>query len=278
MLVLEGDIVNKLLIAGATALAVLIGGPALAADMPLKAPPQPPPAPLWTGFYIGFNAGAAWLDDPSFTSTPGGTLVTGPFNGSLGWGETISGSSSTSFSGGFQAGYNQQINNWVLGFESDIQYIGASSSAANVFTATATLTNSFASKTPWLGTTRIRVGTTALGPNLLLYVTGGLAYGREQISGSINAVNSGFETFLFDATDTVAGYAVGGGGEWAFDRHWSLKAEYLFVQLGAAGQQVGANPRSAGMGGLGTLATDAMTLSVNRVDLSIARAGLNYRF
>ena len=203
----------------------------------------------------------------------GGTLVSSPFFGSLGWGETISGSSSSaSFTGGGQIGYNQQINNWVLGFESDIQYLGASTSAANSFTATVAINNAFSAKTPWFGTTRVRVGTT-VSPNFLLYVTGGFAYGTEKLSGLITAAAGGPETFPFGATDTVLGYAVGGGGEWAFDRHWSIKAEYLFVQLGRASQQV---PTAAPLTG-SDLATDAMTLSVNHDNISIARAGLNYR-
>jgi outer membrane immunogenic protein len=48
---------KKLLVTSA-ALAVLIVSPALAADMPVKAPPPTPaPAPTWTGFYLGVEAG-----------------------------------------------------------------------------------------------------------------------------------------------------------------------------------------------------------------------------
>lgn len=38
-----------------------IAGPAMAADMPIKAPPPPPVVYYdWTGAYIGFNAGSTW--------------------------------------------------------------------------------------------------------------------------------------------------------------------------------------------------------------------------
>ena len=43
------------------ALAALIGTPAFAADMALKAPPAPV-APMygWTGFYLGIEGGGGW--------------------------------------------------------------------------------------------------------------------------------------------------------------------------------------------------------------------------
>jgi outer membrane immunogenic protein len=43
------------------AIAALLGTPALAADMDVKAPtPPPPPARSWTGFYVGLQGGAGW--------------------------------------------------------------------------------------------------------------------------------------------------------------------------------------------------------------------------
>jgi outer membrane immunogenic protein len=53
---------KKLLLVG-TALTVLFGGSALAADLRRPAytpPPPPPPVFSWTGFYIGGNLGGAW--------------------------------------------------------------------------------------------------------------------------------------------------------------------------------------------------------------------------
>jgi outer membrane immunogenic protein len=271
----------KSLLIGIAAIATWLGTPALAADMPVKAPPPPAPVSPWTGFYVGANAGAGWLDDPAFTTAPGGTLVSSPFESSLGWGEAISGSRKADFTGGGQIGYNQQLNgNWVAGFEADIQYLGASTSAANTFVASlppqpaTTLTNSFSSKTPWFGTVRARVGTTALNPNLLLYVTGGLAFGSEQFTGLVNAVGPiGSEIFPFSRSQFLGGYAVGGGGEWAISSHWSIKAEYLFVQLGLTDQQVRTTIVNAS-----DLSTDAVTLSAKHDDISVARVGLNYRF
>ena len=44
----------------ATAAALAYAGPASAADMPLKAPPAPPPAYSWTGIYVGISDGWSW--------------------------------------------------------------------------------------------------------------------------------------------------------------------------------------------------------------------------
>jgi outer membrane immunogenic protein len=46
----------------AIAAIALIGTPAFAADVAVKAPPSPPPAPVynWTGFYVGGNIGASF--------------------------------------------------------------------------------------------------------------------------------------------------------------------------------------------------------------------------
>src|SRR5512136_2575415 len=48
------------------ALALSASG-ALAADLPSRKgppvlPPPPPPPPMWTGFYVGLNAGATWTN------------------------------------------------------------------------------------------------------------------------------------------------------------------------------------------------------------------------
>jgi outer membrane immunogenic protein len=70
----------------AIAAIALIGTPAFAADMPLKAPP-PAPAPVynWTGFYVGGNVGYSWgkadtdfSADPIIIDVPARPLVTLP--------------------------------------------------------------------------------------------------------------------------------------------------------------------------------------------------------
>jgi outer membrane immunogenic protein len=62
---------NRLVACVAAIAALIIGAPAFAADMPVKAPPKPvAPAPVysWTGWYVGLNAGYSWMQDNSVGS------------------------------------------------------------------------------------------------------------------------------------------------------------------------------------------------------------------
>src|SRR5215472_11035454 len=72
---------------------------ALAADMPVKAPPPPAPAApyKWSGLYVGGNFGGAW--------TSGNLTIPGNnFYGGL-----------TEFIAGVQAGYNFQAGHFLFG-------------------------------------------------------------------------------------------------------------------------------------------------------------------
>src|SRR5258708_21710741 len=180
---------NKLLIAGA-ALAALIGTPALAADMALKAPPPPVArACVWCGWYVGANAGGTWLkSDPVQTvGTSAFAAPTFAAEGIVGAGLATNslGSRQAGFIGGAQIGYNYQLTRSVVGFEADIQGIVGgkrSNSLAGVSGVPGFPTETFSSVTTvsksldYLRPVRARLGYLAT-PGLLAYATGGLAYG-----------------------------------------------------------------------------------------------------
>lgn len=163
---------------------------ASAADMAVKAPPPPPPAPVanWTGFYAGFTAGYGWADQ-SGNYSPNDPLMTLLFTGTDGFpGEQPITSSyslrQTGAVGGFEAGYNWQAGlNWLLGLEADFSFSSlngqASSTSVLEHVAATVITQSVAAQqnTDSYGTVRGRLGWLAT-PNLLLFGTGGLAYGR----------------------------------------------------------------------------------------------------
>src|SRR5215470_14029438 len=116
---------NKLVLAN-TALAIMIAAPAMAADMPVKAPPLPAPSYNWVGFYVGVNAGYAWgssrfTTDPNCPPTPAAaTFCNAPPDPSAPNGSTVAAAGSgrlksNGFSGGVQAGYNWQTGIVVSG-------------------------------------------------------------------------------------------------------------------------------------------------------------------
>ena len=282
---------NKLSKTASIALvAFAVAGPAAAANLPLPAPPSPsPPPPSWTFFYIGGNAGVGWSTESAATSVPGApnTLITVPFLGSATWGTGLSGISGGGGNGGGQIGFNWQMSNLVLGFEADLQAHGGAIATNSSFVApvpgvfgAGIVTNQFNSKTPWFGTLRGRLGTTATtyGPSLLIYGTGGLAYGKENVSDLMTVNFPGgplSEAFPFSTSATKWGYAVGGGFELMLaGTHWLVRAEYLYVDLKANGSQTVATS----VLGPSALATDIMRFTPGRDQMNIFRVGLDYHW
>jgi outer membrane immunogenic protein len=250
--------------------ALLIAAPwntSRAADLAYKALP-PPPIYSWTGFYLGGNVGYSWgtaswvYSDPSFTGTNSGS-------------QKLDG-----FIGGAQIGYNWQANQTlVLGLEADIQ--GSAEKGSSSFSdpycddcdfpvPTGYVNGSVSSNIRWFGTLRGRLGV-LVNPTLLLYGTGGLAYGGISTSGSF------FDTFpgcspaicnwAFNQSTTKVGPTVGGGVEGAISNssNWTWKAEYLYINFGTlSGSSFGSDPLSYSWS---TKVTD-----------NIVRVGLNYNF
>ena len=87
-------------------------------------------------------------------------------------------------------------------------------------------------KLSWFGTVRGRVGV-AVTPDLVLYGTGGLAYGRVDASANwrfdLERVHAQAPASV---SKTKVGWTAGVGAEWMFARNWSAKLEYLYVDLG----------------------------------------------
>jgi outer membrane immunogenic protein len=203
---------KKILLGFVATAAVVAAAPALAADLPpaaapvpyYKAPP-PPPMPTWEGFYMGVEGGGGWghaeQSDPTFNS--------GRFNVSGGLvGGTV--------------GYNWQFNNVVLGLEGDGSWADINGSTGG-FGACGGGGGTCSAKLDALGTVRGRLGY-AIG-NVLPYVTGGLAVA--DLHGAENG-----STAFGSGSSTVTGWTAGGGLEWMVVPHWSIKAEYLYTDLG----------------------------------------------
>jgi outer membrane immunogenic protein len=245
----------KKLFLATTAFVVLAAASAGAADMsarPVYAPPAPVPVYSWTGIYWGGNVGYSWGQ-----SKNDGTLA--------GFGVTATESQDMDgVIGGAQTGYNYQFGAWVLGLEADIQASGqkGGSTFQVLGLPTATLTTDH--KLEWFGTARPRLGVLAT-PNLLLYGTGGVAFG--QVKDSYTATVAGLGTVATATVDDVkAGWTAGAGIEGAFGGGWSAKVEYLYIDLGKLQQTV-------------TLPLAGVTATFNsHVTDNIVRVGLNYKW
>jgi outer membrane immunogenic protein len=268
----------KRILVGMAAIASLLTTSAFAADLAprpyTKAPIIPPVVYDWTGFYIGGNVGYSWgrsRDTSTITNTAGTVLFT-----------SIDRSDVNGVIGGGQIGYNWQVQNWLWGLEADIQ--GSGERGSRAFTCpvgTCTLTTfiigaavvpipgpaiplSLEQKISWFGTVRGRVGV-LVDPKVLLYATGGLAYGEVKSNEIIGAFTG------FSNSSTRAGYTVGAGIEGAIGGNWTAKLEYLYVDLGrVSGSFLTTIP---------AFTAGVVTSSYSsRITDNVLRVGLNYRF
>ena len=149
-------------------------------------------------------------------------------------------------------------------------------------------TTTVSNRLDYLGTVRARLGVVPT-PNLLLYSTGGLAYGGVRSSTQINFNNTGtnFNTggpvppgsSSGSFSDTRFGWTVGGGLEWMFSPNWTAKVEYLYYDLGSARYATGGyssvdlGPTNFPDSGVQTVGTSTTT----HFNGNIARVGVNYK-
>jgi outer membrane immunogenic protein len=208
----------------------------LAADLGAGAPaaytkaPAYEPVSNWTGLYIGGNVGYGWGNGNTDVTNLPSQAISDILNATLH-------DDPKGVIGGGQIGYNWQIGSIVTGLEADIQGSGihGSSSAPLINFRNGNPFNGFAfnsdQKLSWFGTVRGRLGVTVT-PSLLLYGTGGLAYGQVQLSGVTTLAAPQTTFFPASLNTTKAGWTAGGGAEWMFTRGWSAKVEYLHIDLG----------------------------------------------
>ena len=165
-------------------------------------------------------------------------------NGGYGFGNLTSsnlGSPSGGLIGG-TAGYNYQIGQFVAGVEGDLDWTDMTKSGANAIAAYKTDINT-------LATARARAGVAL--DRALLYVTGG--YAGAEMKATYAGIGS--------QSDWRNGGVIGAGLEYAFTNNISAKAEYLYAPFysktyfgGTAGYEK------------------------SGLDMSLIRAGLNYKF
>lgn len=194
---------------------------------------SPTPATGWSGFYAGVNAGYGWGGSNRRPTIGGATTDANTGGGTL----------------GAQAGYSLDVGGFVLGTEADVQWsaIGSTQDLPGVGT--------FKTGIDYFGTIRGRAGVSF--GQVMPFVTGGFAAGR----GTAMVTNGGGVNTSQSATHT--GWTIGGGLEAQATQNISIKAEYLYVDLG-------------------TQTYNGLPAGIGNIDVtqrfSVLRAGLNYKF
>lgn len=155
----------------------------------------------WTGFYIGLNVGYGFGDEVSASNNLG-TLE-----------EDVDG-----VDGGVQLGYSHQFTRFVLGAETDYTLSGQSGTID--LGALGFPGSSLKQEYDSFGTVRVRAGFAT--SRVLVYVTGGYAYGKaeSEVSGPIAAV-------IPNRSISLDGWSAGVGSEIGTTDRMSIKGEVL---------------------------------------------------
>ncbi len=185
----------------------------------------------WTGWYAGLNLGGG---TGNFNMPMTGSFTAPPNTYSLSGRAGLNG---VGFVGGGQFGYNVLFSSgWLLGVEAD-----ADATTINpAFRLTGPLQNagSFSldleNKLDFLGTARARVGYVMPDENILIYGTAGLAYGGVGLKADLHAQNgTDVANAWLDRWSVDVGWSLGAGIEYPMSDRMSLRAEYLYADLGS---------------------------------------------
>lgn len=161
----------------------------------------------WNGFYLGANLGYGAAESPAFD--PNANFDSNP-KGMI---------------GGAQLGYNWQIEQYVIGVETDFSGSGMSdenTSALSQFSGEEKI-NSF-------GTLRVRFGVLPV-DNLLLYGTAGIAGANVEYTTHFAYGEGGSMYYPASQHSTQFGWTVGAGAEYGLSESLTVKAEYLYLIL-----------------------------------------------
>jgi outer membrane immunogenic protein len=257
----------------ALSIGVVLGGlavlPAMAADLAVYKAPAPAVF-SWTGCYVGATAGGTqatssdtWSPNPAFFGSDASTMTS----------QTAASVKASGFTGGGELGCNYQWSPWlVVGIEGDIQatdlswgHSGAASLPAPLgqFPFNETFTSH------WFSTIRARAGYAA--GNWLFFGTAGVAFADFGATDTMSmpffgTVNTG------SGNTTGTGWTAGGGIEWAFARQWTIKAEYLYVDVS------GLTYASANSAAAFGFANSTIVHTHGDLKENVGRIGINYKF
>ena len=178
----------------------------------------------FNGFYVGAHGGWTYysnewkdLDNYGFNFT---------FQDHIGDGSLTA----NSWHGGVQGGYNLQRGCTLFGVQADWSWTNAEANASYTdFPTPPAGTLAVESRIKSYGTVRARTGLVV--DNLLLYLTGGVAFAdfdRDFIYVAPTPGATG-RTQIYSSDGTSVGFVAGAGTEWNIGGGWSLASEFLYM-------------------------------------------------
>ncbi|WP_314963980.1 outer membrane protein [Bradyrhizobium cosmicum] len=284
-----------LLTASLTGASIVISAGALAADLPVKAPPRTVWADSWAGPYIGayFGAGAGRVRESSTGSFGNSSLATA--GGVVTSNSNLLGTTASDLAGDMTgsmvdlfAGHNWRTGNIVAGGQiegtvfSDValkpfgnQTFNSVSTNLLLGTVTGTATGTATAQSNQQLRSRVgligRLGFLAR-PDLLLYGLGGLEFGHFTFTDSA-------DPFGGENNKWVAGYTVGAGGELKLSDNWSLRSEYRYLNFGFNRSAAASGTSTSVSGATTFVSTSAEASSTHtNADFHLAKIGLAYQF
>ena len=213
-----------------------------------KAPVIAPPIFNWTGFYVGVGLGGRWTESDWQTTCLAPTVLgTATCPNDVFAGTTRINNDNpglfdqTGFRVSGYAGFNWQIQNWVLGVEGDFGWADNTETRTGIpGTWSQTFgpgVDSASISDTWDASARGRIGY-LFAPTALLYVTGGAAWIEKEVTatcagtfpvGWCNQPGGATQS----VSDTFFGWTVGGGFEWMILPGWIFRGEYRFTDYGS---------------------------------------------
>jgi outer membrane immunogenic protein len=225
-------------------------GPVDAASMPY------PEAFNWTGLYLGGEAGWGWANQQithvtGATAFPAGSVdATVDQNGPL---------------AGVYAGYNYQVNQFLVGIDGDITTTDMTGTGRDVSPVNGDVA-SHSDQINWIATATGRIG--YVNNSWLLFAKGGWAWAPFTESNVLHTPGGGLVN-TSTSSSTHDGWTVGAGLEWSFATHWSAKLEYDYIGFATA------NYLSTITSAAGAVSTEARSATSS---LNMVKTGVAYRF
>jgi outer membrane immunogenic protein len=229
----------------------------------------------WSGWYLGATAGGNWGDGSHhfFGTSGNGALVLPPADVTSINALSTSKGNGAGFAGAIEGGYDYRSTSVLAGIETDIGFLNLDQSRSGTFQSAITqpivpppppvnVTIGQKTTTDWLWTIRPRLG--YITGNWLLYATGGLALADVKLMTAYSDTAGNAATNSHSSTKT--GWTLGAGVGYALSHAFSIKAEYLYVDLGTV------SSTAIIPNGYGSLTSTTEARS------HLIRAGIDYHF